>query len=270
MRTHLAAVGLLLFLSAAGAGPAADVESCGPTQSLPAYAHNDYRNDRPCEEALELGFRGVEADVFFIDGMFFLAHDRGDVRDGFDFESVYLQPLLARVRRCSRILPDPRPFVITIEDKAPTPESRLAMAELLARHQELLQSTPEGPIAVFILVDDAATPASIPESLKRYAGLQWRVSAWTPGPPADQAAAYGMLSLDYGKVVGDPDLAMDALIPDVVAAAKRVPGCLVRVHHVPVRRRLWTHLLEAGVDLIGVTDLPKGAATCAGASRAVR
>lgn len=261
---------LLPALMAPAGLRAEEVAHCGPARALPAYAHNDYRNEHPCEEALALGYRGVEADLFFIGGTFFLAHDRGEVRDGFDFESVYLQPLLARVQRCSRILPDPRPFVITIEDKAPTAESRAALAALLARYRDLLQSTPEGPIAVFILVDDAATPESVPEGLRELAGLQWRATAWTPAPPASHAADYVLLSLDYGKVVGDPDPALDEMVPEMVAAAKRAPGCLVRVHHVPVRRRLWARLLEAGVDLIGVTDLPKGAATCADANRAAR
>jgi len=255
---------LLLLSLAASAGPAGAGEPCGPARALPAYAHNDYRNDRPCEEALELGYLGVEADVFFSDGTFRLAHDRGDIREGFDFEAVYLRPLLSRVRRCSRLLPDPKPFLVTIEDKAPSVESRLAMAMLLDRYRELLQSSPEGPIARFFLVDNTASPAAIPRELKLYAGLQWRVTSRNPAPPDDAAVDYRLLSLDYGKEIewsgsGGPPPAASELIAAVVAAARRVPGCLVRVHHVPARERIWSWLLEAGVDLIGVTDLPKGA-----------
>ena len=254
----------LLFLSLVEtAGASGAVEPCGPARALPAYAHNDYRNDRPCRDALELGYLGIEADVFFSDGAFFLAHDSKEIRAGFDFEAIYLRPLLSRIRRCSRLLPDPRPFLITIEDKAPTPESRLAMAVLLERYRGLLQSSPDGPIAEFILVDNSATPASIPEALKRYAGLQWRVTSRNPFPPAGAAADYRLLSLDFEKEIewdgtGDPPQSLCKLIPAVVAAARRVPGCRVRVHHVPARGRIWSWLLDAGVDLIGVTDLPRG------------
>jgi hypothetical protein len=256
---------LLLLLSlVASAGPAGAGEPCGPARALPAYAHNDYRNDRPCEEALELGYLGVEADVFFSDGALRLAHDRRDVREGFDFEAIYLRPLLSRARRCSRILPDPQPFLVTIEDKAPSVESRLALAMLLERYRELLQSSPEGPIARFILVDNMANPASIPRELRLHAGLQWRVTSRSPAPADDAAVDYLLLSLDYGKEIewngsGGPPPAASALIAAVVAAAGRVPGCLVRVHHVPERERIWSWLLDTGVDLIGVTDLPKGA-----------
>ena len=34
--------------------------------TLPAYAHNDYANARPLTDALSLGFRGAEADVFLV------------------------------------------------------------------------------------------------------------------------------------------------------------------------------------------------------------
>lgn len=58
---------------------------------------------------------------------------------------------------------------------------------------------------------------------------------------------------------GDPPPALRKLIPVVVSAAKRVPGCRMRVHNVPARGRIWNYLLEAGVDLIGVSELRQGA-----------
>lgn len=54
------------ILSAALLGSAVTVagDTCSAASLLPAYSHNDYRNRRPLLDALELGFRGVEADVF--------------------------------------------------------------------------------------------------------------------------------------------------------------------------------------------------------------
>lgn len=67
---------ILLFVSAAGLATAGAPEPCGPSRALPAYAHNDHRNTRPVDDALSLGYRGVEADVFFRDGRFLLGHAR--------------------------------------------------------------------------------------------------------------------------------------------------------------------------------------------------
>lgn len=255
---------LLLLGLAATASAATIADPCGPSRALSAYAHNDYRNAHPVEDALSLGYLGVEADVFFRDGVFLLAHERKEVRPGFDLESTYLRPLLARARQCGRLQPDPRPFVITIEDKAPTPASRAALATLLERYRELLGDAAGAPTAAFILVDESATPASVPDALKQVAGLQWRATSGHPVPPAATARAYTLLSIDYGEEIawdgaGDPPPDVRRLVATVVDAAHRVPGCLVRVHHVPERRRIWRFLLEAGVDRIGVTDLQRGA-----------
>lgn len=262
--TNARCAAALLACLCAGIASAAEQEPCGPARAIPAYGHNDYRNERPCSDALELGYLGVEADVFFRDGVFLLAHERKGIRPGFDLESTYLRPLLSRAQQCGRLQLDPRPFVITIEDKAPTPESREALASLLEHYRGLLQSSAEGPIAIFFLVDESATPASVPEALKRVAGLQWRVSSRRPAPPEADAPAYTLLSIDYGEEIewdgaGDPPPDVRRLVATVVDAAHRVPGCLVRVHHVPERRRIWKFLLEAGVDRIGVTDLGRGA-----------
>ena len=57
-----------------------------------------------------------------------------------------------------------------------------------------------------------------------------------PVPPADAAAAYRLLSLDYGEEIewdgsGPAPAEARRLIREVVDAARRVPGCRVRVHH---------------------------------------
>lgn len=257
-------VGTALLIVAL-AGIARSAEPCGPAASLPAYSHNDYRGDRPCLEALELGYLGLEADVVYRDGAFLLAHSRKEARAGFDLETTYLLPLLERVRQCSRVTADPRPFLLTIEDKAPTTASRLALAALFERYSALLQPSAAGPIAEFILVDEAAAPGSVPAELARCAGLQWRVTSHRPVPPAEAADAYHLLSLDYGEEIdwdgsGPPPAEARRLVREVVDAARRVPGCRVRVHHAPARRSIWSWLLREGVDLIGVTDLPRGVA----------
>lgn len=47
----------------------ATAAACSGEPLLPAYAHNDYLIDRPLVDALALGYRGVEADVFLVDGV---------------------------------------------------------------------------------------------------------------------------------------------------------------------------------------------------------
>ena len=48
---------------AATAAAATGADTCGPSRALSAYAHNDYRNAHPVEDALSLGYLGVEAEI---------------------------------------------------------------------------------------------------------------------------------------------------------------------------------------------------------------
>ena len=48
-------------------GAAIPIDTCASAPLLLAYAHNDYRNPRPLRDALSLGYRGVEADLFRVD-----------------------------------------------------------------------------------------------------------------------------------------------------------------------------------------------------------
>jgi hypothetical protein len=63
-----------------------------------AHAHNDYEHARPLLDALDHGFTSVEADIFLVDGELLVGHDPEDLRPGRTLQSLYLDPLSARVR----------------------------------------------------------------------------------------------------------------------------------------------------------------------------
>src|SRR5687768_10216898 len=74
----------------------ASVGGCGarePTPLFNAFAHNDYAHARPLFDALEHGFAGVEADVFFVDGQLLVGHDEKELRPERTLASLYLDPL---------------------------------------------------------------------------------------------------------------------------------------------------------------------------------
>ena len=62
-----------------------------------AHAHNEYEHGRPLFDALDNGFKSVEADVWLVDGELLVAHDREDVEPGRTLESLYLEPLRERI-----------------------------------------------------------------------------------------------------------------------------------------------------------------------------
>lgn len=70
----------------------------GPRPLVRAHAHNDYEHPRPLFDALDHRFGSVEADIYLVDGQLLVAHDPVDLDPTRTLESLYLDPLAARVR----------------------------------------------------------------------------------------------------------------------------------------------------------------------------
>ena len=58
------------------------------------HSHNDYERPNPFWDAYNEHFDSVEADVYCIDGILYVSHDRKDVRSERTFEALYLEPVL--------------------------------------------------------------------------------------------------------------------------------------------------------------------------------
>jgi len=59
-----------------------------------AHSHNDYEQRIPFWMAFNAGFGSIEADVFLIDSVLYVAHDRGELRRNMKLDTAYLLPLL--------------------------------------------------------------------------------------------------------------------------------------------------------------------------------
>jgi hypothetical protein len=240
------------LFTAAGALP---VDTCAVATLLPAYAHNDYYNPRPLLDAIALGYRGAEADVFRVGQELFVGHDRDETRSRNTLARLYLTPLLDRARSCGYILPDSTPFLLNIELKQRDPAAFRLLVTLLRMYDELFTS-PTHPVVRVTLVGwwpDAVTdPSAWPEYLRVQLPVNSR-------PPAAPPWPVGLVSIDYGEVLRWPGRGPISLAAtDAMAAARRLAtsyGVPIRVHHAPAQRRVYAWLLGQGVTLIGSGDL---------------
>lgn len=253
--THqlIIALGLLLALG----------DSCAAGPPLPAYAHNDYQNPRPLLDALELGYQGVEADFFLIDGQLLVAHDRDRTRAGRTLEAVYLRPLRERLERCGAILAG-RPFLLNLEAKTRGGPAYGAVRELLSRYRDLLTTVVggverPGPVQI-VLVGWHPPLDSLAREAERFVAVQWRLTPRGADPPDVPAHLVRLVTLDFGSVASwsgagpPPDRAVNML-----ARLKRVreasPGRIARVHNAAADARVYRLILDAGADLIGTKTL---------------
>ncbi len=243
--------------------PAGGQSTCPPGSGLPAYAHNDYANHRPLHQALELGYRGVEADVFLRQGELRVGHDAGATRSGRNLESLYLRPLRTILQQCGHILPPPTPFLLNVELKERSRPAYDSLLALVGRYGDLF-----GPLSThaatrpveIILVGWYPEPAD-PDLM--VAGPPWRqqrITSLSRAPAARPASAIRLLSLDYGKTIkwsgrGPPPQRAADWLARIREAKAEGAGRLARAYNVPIDTAVYRLLLSSGVDLIGTKRL---------------
>jgi alkaline phosphatase len=64
-----------------------------------AHSHNDYEQRVPFWMAYHAGFGSIEADIFLIDSVLYVAHDRNELKRGMKLRDEYLDPVLDCLRK---------------------------------------------------------------------------------------------------------------------------------------------------------------------------
>lgn len=245
------ATGTFAVALLAAARPAATQQRC-PRAWLPAYSHNDYTNPRPLFDALNMGFSGVEADVFLVAGTLRLGHERKHAARGPALETVYLKPLTALLQLCPGNS-DRRLFLLTIEQKEESRETFDSLAALLSRYPEITR----GDMVNVVLVGWHPPAAELVRAGFRSAKIQARIrddaAPTSPGTPL-----VGLASLDYGQTMGRwwrSPAGRRAWLRAIREQKRIAPDIPIRVYDVPERADVYQELFDAGVDLIGAKDL---------------
>ena len=225
-----------------------------------AHAHNDYLHDRPLFDALDEGFCSVEADVFYLDGQFLVAHERPEVVAGRTLERLYLEPLRNRVQENNgSVQPGAADFLLWIDVKTDAEAAWPALRDLLLSYREILSVTEggvlhRGAVSVIIsgnrsaslMLQETALPATIDGRFSDLSlGLSPRVMSWL----SDDYSRYFTWSGE-GEM---PPSQLEKLQEFVTAAHER--GYRIRLWAIPDQPSAWSVLEESGVDLINTDDL---------------
>ncbi|GAB4427223.1 MAG: hypothetical protein OHK0039_45480 [Bacteroidia bacterium] len=231
-----------------------------PVHPLPqAHAHNDYEHPRPLFDALAAGFTSVEADVWLIDGVFYVAHDRPRKPDpARTLRSLYLEPLAQRLRTQEGwVYPGYRErFLLMIDFK----NEGLAAYEQLQRELDayrwMLDGSQPGPVEVFLSGDRPLE--HILADPQRWLAVDGRPQELGRDIPV---AAMPVVSARYGDLLtwqGQgpvPQADRDTLA--AVVRQAHLEGRKVRLWASPEREAVWTFLLDSGVDLINTDELER-------------
>ena len=225
-----------------------------------AHAHNDYLHPRPLLDALEHGFGSVEADIFLVNGALLIGHERKDLKPERTLESLYLEPLRARVhaRQGGVYGPEFR-FYLLIDVKTEAEETYQVLDQVLARYADILSVTRDGtfePKGVTIVLSGNRAQESIAKQSVRYVGIDGRPEDLDSDRPADLmpwiSARWGALFAWRG--VGPfPEAERSKLTEIVTRAHQR--GRQVRFWATAENENVWRELVAAKVDLINTDKL---------------
>jgi len=229
-----------------------------PTPLPRAHAHNDYEHERPLIDALDHGFCGVEADIFFIDGKLLVAHDIEDVRPDRTLESLYLDPLLEQVRNNGgRVYPGGPSVTLLIDIKNTGRETALALLDALEPYREMLtvfSKDATQPGAVTVIVSGFYPYDVLRERSPRLAAIDGRIPQLGESPHEVPLVSESWTKLFRWRGHGAPAEPDASNLKRMIAKA-HAAGQRIRFWNLPDGPGTLPVLYEMGVDLLNTDDL---------------
>jgi Glycerophosphoryl diester phosphodiesterase family len=233
-----------------------------PITPLPhAHAHNDYEHARPLLDALDHGFCSVEADVYLVNGALLVAHDLKDVHPDRTLRSLYLDPLLKRVRgNKGRVYSAGPEFTLMIDVKSEAVAANAAIDKVLRDYAEMLtvfHRDRTEPKAVTVIISGNRDRAAMAAQWPRLTGYDGRLQDLDSTDPAQLVP---LISADWrssftwrgaGEFPDAERQKLQQIVQKAHAAHRRV-----RFWGTPDSPDVWKILVSERVDLLNTDDLP--------------
>lgn len=230
-----------------------------------AYAHRDCEYDPPLWRSLHAGFRFIEADVYSLFGRTLVAHDLQQLRPRRTLRALYLEPLRQHLEQCGSLFADKTSLWLFVDVKTPAGPSYAALHKLLASYSDILTTfTPETVqqgAATIIISGNRIPYGEAAELPRRYAAFDGRA--------ADLGVHTGakimpVISDDWrkhfrwqgrGLIPGNERKKLEAMVGAAHQNGQKLRFWGTPDDATPERERVWSTLLEAGVDLLNTDDL---------------
>ncbi|GGZ61028.1 hypothetical protein GCM10010387_63380 [Streptomyces inusitatus] len=232
-----------------------------------AHAHNDYLHPRPLHDALAHGFTSVEADIFLVEGELLVAHTPAELDPARTLRSLYLDPLLARVRaNCGTVHPGhPHPVQLLIDIKADGVACYRELDRQLRDYRRMLSEYADGRVGLGavtpVVSGDRAARAPMAAQRQRYAFYDGRLDDLATAAPASLVP---LISGNWNNSFiwrGDGEFPpaererLHTLTESAHARHRRIRFWATPDTPGPAREALWSELLDAGVDHLNTDDL---------------
>ncbi len=268
-RRRLLTVGAALAGTAAlpATGAWAGEKKHGPRPLWRAHAHNDYEHPRPLYDALDHRFGSVEADIWLVDGELLVAHDAVDLDPSRTLESLYLDPLAARVRANGGAVyrGHRKPLQLLVDIKTEGSSTYLELDRQLRRYRHLFTTYDRGrvrtgPVTAVISGHRAARAPMEAQKVRRafYDGRLADLGGPAPAsliPLISDNWTLNFTWLGAGAFPEAERAKLHELVSTAHARGQRVRFWATPDQPGPARDALWGELLAAGVDHLNTDDL---------------
>ncbi|PBC65218.1 hypothetical protein BKI49_03795 [Streptomyces sp. Tue6028] len=239
----------------------------GPRPLWRAHAHNDYEHPRPLYDALDHRFGSVEADIYLVGDQLLVAHDPVDLDPTRTLESLYLEPLAARVKsnHGSVYRGYREPLQLLVDIKTEGASTYLELDRHLRRYRHLFTTYAHGrvhpgPVTAVISGDRAARAPMEAQTVRR-AFYDGRLSdLGTTAPASFVPLISDNWTLNFSWLGDGPFPAAEReKLRGIIAAAhgrrQKVRFWATPDLAGPARDALWGELLAADVDYLNTDDL---------------
>ena len=230
----------------------------------PAHAHNDYLHARPLFDAMENGFRSIEADVFTLGDSLYVAHDRKDIKPGRTLRALYLEPLMEYMKDRNTIYDSASPLILLIDIKDNGLTTYKLLDRILNESLEILcRVSNEAYVcgSVMVVVSGNRPIEYMMEQTERFAFVDGRMKDLTEEYSPHLMPLISDRWTKYFSWRGKGDMPEKERIQlRLYVQQAHENGQLIRFWATPdipgkERDAVWTEILEAGVDLINTDDL---------------
>lgn len=225
-----------------------------------AHAHNDYQHPRPLVDALQLGFRSIEVDIWLAQDSILVAHDRKDLSLERNLESMYLKPLLKRFNENNGWIYSPNQTIILLIDiKSNGDEMYPKLKKLLEKYEAILRpQIPQQQPAVKAILSGNRPIQLVQQDPDNLVAIDGRLENLEDRNLNSRLFPIISDNWRHFRWNGEgefPQHEKDKLIS--IVKKTHAHGCILRFWATPENENFWGTLREQGVDLIGTDDLDK-------------
>lgn len=227
--------------------------NCSPGRkysSVNAHSHNDYENAKPFTNAFSEGFGSIEADIFPVNGILYVAHNKKNIQPKNTLKALYLDPLLTELQNNNN-----RKVNLLVDIKE---NHREALSLLEKELQPLVSylSTPSAAKNITISISGERPP---PADYNRYPDYILFDDDLKLKHTPEEWRRVSLVSLQFDKITKWKGEGM--IPPDELQRLKHTidsvhtAGKPIRFWAAPDTNEAWKQQMKLHVDLIGTDKI---------------